>query len=84
MNTKYMWSIGGSLRNLVAFVQFKKTKKYIHWGMLKHPSRRQPVTLLKVTVLEGCFSRFLSGTNDTKKRKASHIPLYLDASRSCL
>ena len=33
----------------------------------------QPATLLKVTLLHGCFSRFLTFTNDTKSRKASHI-----------
>ena len=30
-------------------------------------------TLLKVTFLDGCFSRFLSCTNGTKSRNASHI-----------
>ena len=29
-------------------------------------------TLLKVTVLHGCFSRFLNCANGTKSRKASH------------
>ena len=33
----------------------------------------QPATLLKVTLFHGCFSRFLTFTNDTKSRKASHI-----------
>ena len=32
-----------------------------------------PSTLLKVTLLHGCFSRFLHCTNGTKSRKASHI-----------
>ena len=30
-------------------------------------------TLLKVTLLHGCFSCFLNCTNATKSRKASHI-----------
>ena len=29
--------------------------------------------LLKVTLIHGCFSRFLSYTNDTKSHDASHI-----------
>ena len=28
---------------------------------------------LKITLLHGCFSRFLNCTNGTKSRKASHI-----------
>ena len=35
--------------------------------------RLQPAFLLKVTLLHGCFSRFLNCTNGTKSRKASHI-----------
>ena len=30
-------------------------------------------TLLKVTLLYGCFSRFLNDTIGTKSRKASHL-----------
>ena len=33
----------------------------------------QPATLLKVTLLHGCFSRFLNCANGTKSRKTSHI-----------
>ena len=33
----------------------------------------KPATLLKVTLLHGCFSRFINRTNGTKSRKASHI-----------
>ena len=32
-----------------------------------------PATLLKLTLLHGCFSRFLNCTNVTKSRIASHI-----------
>ena len=49
-----------ALRSLVPFAQFKKREK--------HPwrRRRRPATLLKLTLLHGCFSRFLSCTNATK------------------
>ena len=33
----------------------------------------KPATLIKITLLHGCFSRFLNCTNCTKTRKASHI-----------
>ena len=32
----------------------------------------KPATLLKITLLHGCFSRFLNCTNSTKLRQASH------------
>ena len=32
-----------------------------------------PATLLKVTLLHECFSRFLNCTNGTKSRNASHL-----------
>ena len=50
------------LRDLVPFVQFKKREK--------HPWRS--VTLLKLTFLHGCFSRFLNCTNGNKSRNAPH------------
>ena len=37
----------------------------------------KPATLLKVTFLHGCFSRFLNRTNGTKSSKTSHIVVYL-------
>ena len=42
-----------------------KNVKNIHRGVL--------LLALKVTLLNGCFSRFLNCTNDTKSRNASHI-----------
>ena len=33
----------------------------------------KPTTLLKLTLLFGCFSRFLNCTNGTKSRNARHI-----------
>ena len=62
-------NICDALRDLVAFVQFKKREK--------HPWRsvtfRKPATLLKVTLLHGCFSRSLNCTNSTKSRNAPHL-----------
>ena len=41
---------------------------------VKHPCMSvEPATLLKVTLLHGCFSRFLNCTNGTKSYKASHM-----------
>ena len=38
----------------------------------------QPATLQRVTLLHGCFSRFLNCTDGTKSRKAlqMHISIY--------
>ena len=47
---------------------------WYHLYNLKHVKNvLQPATLLKVTLLHGCYSRFLNCTNGTKLRKASHI-----------
>ena len=58
-----------ALRDLVSFVQFKIVKK--------HPRRSvtfsKAADFSKVTLLHGCFSRFLYCTNGTKSRKASHM-----------
>ena len=63
-----------ALRDLVPFLQIKKREK--------HPWRRvtfskvagyQLATLLKVTLLHGCFSRFLNCINDTKSWKPPHV-----------
>ena len=55
-----VFSICDALRDLVAFVQFKKREKHL-W---------RSVTFSKVS---GCFSRFLNCTNATKSSKASHL-----------
>ena len=47
----------------------KKPVKNTHEGMLLLVS----ATLLKVTLLHGCFSRFLNCTNGAKSRKAFRI-----------
>ena len=59
-----------ALRDLIPFLQFKKREKY-PWGCSTFS--KVPATLLKVTLLHGCFWRFLNCTNDTKSRKATHI-----------
>ena len=58
--------ICNALCDLVPFVQFKK-RKNTHRGVLLHPA-----TLLKVSLLHGCFSRFLNCTNGTKSSKLSN------------
>ena len=52
------------LRDLVTFVQFQKNMKNTHGGVL---------LFVKVSLLYGCFSRFLNCTNSTKSPKASSI-----------
>ena len=56
-----------ALRGLVPFVQFKKREKH-PWKCVTFS-----YTLLKVTLLHGCFSRILNCTNGTKSRNASHL-----------
>ena len=53
-----------ALLGYIPFVQFKKREK--------HPWMSVTFSL-KVTLLQGCFSRFLNCTNDTKSRKTSHM-----------
>ena len=43
----------------------------------------QPATLLKLTLLHGCFSRFLNCTNVTKSSNAPHLYLPFDNSSCC-
>ena len=57
--------ICGALSDLAPFVQFKKREKTL-----------QPATSLKVTLLYGCFSRFLNCENGAKLRKASHMTFF--------
>ena len=68
-----IYHISGALRDLVAFVQLKNAKS-THGGVLILVKlQASDVTLLKLTLLHGCFSRFLNCTNGTKSRNASHI-----------
>ena len=49
----------GALRDLVAFVQFKRGKKHPWRSVnLSNVAGLKPATLLKLTFLHGCFSHF--------------------------
>ena len=63
----HLINICGALRDLAPFAQFKKREKH-PWRSVTFPE-----TLLKLTLLHECFSRFLNCTNGTKTRKASHM-----------
>ena len=73
MRFKYLWlcffasKICDALRDLVRFVQFKKRENPLKSVAFK------PATLLKVVLLNGCFSRFVNDANVTKLSKTSHI-----------
>ena len=63
-------TVCGALRDLVPFAQFKKCEKH-PWRNVTF--RLKPATLLKVTLLHGCFSRFLSCAHGKKSRNAPHV-----------
>ena len=56
--------------------------KSTHGGVLLLV-KLQSATLIKVTLLHGCFSRFLNCANGTKSRNASYL-LYKTSARSQL
>ena len=62
------------LRDLVAFVQFIKREKqpWRHITFSKVAGFKRAI-LVRVTLLHGCFSRFLHCTNGTKSRDASQM-----------
>ena len=62
-NSQPFTQIRDALYNLVPFAQFKKREK-----PLRRSVTFQPSTLLKVTFLHRCFSRFLNCINGTKWR----------------
>ena len=65
-----------ALRDLVRFVQFKKRERVLtvsHGRVLRLVKLQ---ALLKVTLLRGSFSRFLSCASGTKSCKASHMVNY--------
>ena len=64
-NILWLWD---ALHDLLPFKQLKKREQ--------HPWRNDTFNLLKVTLLHGCFSRFLNCTNDTKSRNASPKNIY--------
>ena len=55
-------AIWDAFRDLVPFEQFKKREIHL-WSSVTS----------KVTLLHGCFSRYLNCTSDTKLRKVSHF-----------
>ena len=58
-----------ALRDLVPFVQFKKHENH-PWRSVNFSkfAGLKSATLLKLTLLHGCFSRFLNCTNTPKSR----------------
>ena len=64
----------GALRDLVPFVQFKKREKH-SWRSVNFSKVAgfKNVTLLKLTLLHGRFSRFLNYTNGTKSPNTSEM-----------
>ena len=72
-----MERICGALCNLLPFVQFKKREKHL-WRSVAFSKvacrcMQKPATLLKVTLLHGCFSQFLNCAHATKLRNAPHL-----------
>ena len=61
-----------ALRDLVPLVPFKKREKHPWRNVTFNKVAGSPATLIKGTLLHGCFSRFLNCINGTKSRKASH------------
>ena len=60
------------MRDLVPFIQFKKHEKHL-WRSVNFSKVAcfKPETLLKLTLLHGCFLRFLNCANGTISRNAS-------------
>ena len=65
--TKWCEVICDALHDFVPFAQFKKREKH-PWRSVTFSkfAGQKPLTLLKVTLLNGCFSRFLNCSNGTK------------------
>ena len=68
LNVEGFQNICGALHNLAPFYNLKNVKNTHGEVLLLVKLQAEPVTLLKVTLLHGCFSRYLNYT-----RKASHI-----------
>ena len=61
------------LRDLVPFVQFEKREKIpMEECYFSNVAGLKLTTLLKVTLLHGCCSRFLNCANGTKSHNATH------------
>ena len=74
INNRVLFHNCGALRDLLTFVQYKKREKH-PWrsANFSKVTGLTPATLLKLTFLHGCFSRFLNCTNSTESRKAPQI-----------
>ena len=70
----YMIRICGALRDLLPFVQFEKREKH-PWRSVNFSkvAGLKPATLLKLTLVHGCFPRFLNCTNGTISRNTPHV-----------
>ena len=68
-------SIYDALSDLVPFAQFKNREKH-PWRIVTFS--KAAGFMLKVTLLHGCFSRFLNCTNGAKSQKASHMEMERD------
>ena len=68
---KHPWRILSS--RLCCSLFFIKLQAFSPGTLLKRDSNTEPAILLKVALLNGCFSSFLNCTNGTKSRKALHI-----------
>ena len=65
-----------ALHDLVQFVQFTKSEKH-PWRSVNFIKVEDfSLKLLKLTLLHGCFSCFVSCTNGTKSRNASQVGCY--------
>ena len=73
-----------ALRDLVPFVQFKKREKHPGRSVnfSKGGVKLQPATLLKLTLLPGCFSCFLNCTNGTKSCNVPQWKKHFNPSRN--
>ena len=75
------WTIVRKIKDSTVH-SFKKRQRFFN---VLRGCRNEPATLLKVTLLHGCFSGFLNCTNGTKSRNASHMYVYFYLSIfSCL
>ena len=66
MKNMVKMQIYDALPDFVPFVQFKKRQKHIGKSVTSSLQ-------LKVTLFQGCFSRFFDCINDNKSSKASQI-----------
>ena len=66
-----------ALSDMVPFVQLKNVKSKHGGLLLLLKFRLQSATVLKVTLLYGCFSHLLNCTNGTKLRKAFHLKKFI-------